>query len=157
MAAYHVIADKFVTLASEDWENDISQPAPDLHTAFRLLVNYYISEIEHFDDVLTSFHWFHYYMKLPIAPAVLPALQQAYQQLKLDNTAERNALPPHVFVEAARNWFALINGLEPQGLGDHWPVFRFKVLNQNGANLLPYNSVFENRMREHMMRYRDEE
>eukprot|EP00455_Lapot_gusevi_P051329 TRINITY_DN7621_c0_g2_i1.p1 TRINITY_DN7621_c0_g2~~TRINITY_DN7621_c0_g2_i1.p1 ORF type:complete len:158 (-),score=39.59 TRINITY_DN7621_c0_g2_i1:115-588(-) len=146
-AAYHIIGEKYITAASEDFEQDLSQPAPNLHVALRNLVHYYVDEMACYDDSLTSFESFQREMDMPIAPGQLPLWQQAFQNLRLDNEVARNALPEDAFVAAARTWLGLINGLEPRGCGDHGPVFRLKLLDQNGVNLLPYNYAFENNVR----------
>eukprot|EP00455_Lapot_gusevi_P049472 TRINITY_DN7020_c0_g1_i1.p1 TRINITY_DN7020_c0_g1~~TRINITY_DN7020_c0_g1_i1.p1 ORF type:complete len:178 (+),score=31.06 TRINITY_DN7020_c0_g1_i1:65-535(+) len=145
-STFYVVADKYVTLASEDFRNEVSQVAPDLYLAFRILVDYYTAALAHFDECFTSFDGFMGEMDMPVPPGAMPLWQQAYQNLRLDNPVARNALPPDVFVAAARNWFGLINGMEPRGCGDHAPVFRFQIYDRNRVNLLPYNAAFENRV-----------
>eukprot|EP00455_Lapot_gusevi_P049477 TRINITY_DN7022_c0_g1_i1.p1 TRINITY_DN7022_c0_g1~~TRINITY_DN7022_c0_g1_i1.p1 ORF type:complete len:180 (+),score=36.51 TRINITY_DN7022_c0_g1_i1:72-542(+) len=146
-AAFQVIGDKFITCASDDWEQDYSQPAPNLYVALRNLVQYYVSVMGDYDNSLSSFDEFQQEMDMPILPGQLPLWEQAFQNLRLDNEAARNALPQDAFVAAARAWLGLINGIEPRGCGDHAPVFRLKILDQNGLNYLPYNHVFENNLR----------
>eukprot|EP00455_Lapot_gusevi_P036089 TRINITY_DN40047_c0_g1_i1.p1 TRINITY_DN40047_c0_g1~~TRINITY_DN40047_c0_g1_i1.p1 ORF type:complete len:151 (-),score=7.97 TRINITY_DN40047_c0_g1_i1:80-532(-) len=139
---YHVIGDLWVTLCSEDWVNYVNEEVYDLFTACRLLLDFYESETERYlgDD----FDSFMNTMAMPIHSAQRPEWQTAYEEICLFDKKEQAALPSEVFVNAARNWLGLVNGLEPDGCGDHAPVFRMSIVDQNtGDEFLLFDDHFE--------------
>eukprot|EP00455_Lapot_gusevi_P002128 TRINITY_DN10825_c0_g2_i2.p1 TRINITY_DN10825_c0_g2~~TRINITY_DN10825_c0_g2_i2.p1 ORF type:complete len:169 (+),score=30.21 TRINITY_DN10825_c0_g2_i2:52-507(+) len=147
VAGYRVVGEKFFTLASEEWRMDLRQTVPDLLTACRLLMDFYISVVSYSSgDALYDFDSFSHIMRLPKDPSLSTTWQTAFEQAYIHDSSARNALPPDVYISVVQNWLNLINGVEPPGCGDHAPVVRLQLLDQNGVNLLRYDDTFERKL-----------